>query len=108
VLSNTRLLHNLTLRVLSYNNKAGWDSIPIDNCNTSFKNTVMAKLNPKLLESNNNSSFHKSKRRVMEIIKLPPSILVCLPKEILEKSKFFRKGKKLITITNSNPGKLYT
>ena len=30
-----------------------------------------------------------------------------LPKEILEKSKFFRKGKKLVTITNNNLRKSY-
>ena len=68
----------------------------------------MAKLNPKLSESNSGLSSNKSKGRVVEIVKLPPPIPMCLSKEILEKSKFFRKGKELVTTTNSNPGKLYT
>jgi len=68
----------------------------------------MAKLNPKLSESNSGPSSNKSKGRVVEIVKLSPPIPVCPPKEILEKSKFFRKGKKLVTTTNSNPRKSYT
>ena len=43
--------------------EAGWDSIPIDNCNTSFRNTIMAKLNFKLLKSNNSSLSDKFKER---------------------------------------------
>jgi len=43
---------------------------------------------------------------MVEIVKLP-SILAHSPKEILEKSKFFRQGKKLATTTNNNPRKSY-
>ena len=43
---------------------------------------------------------------MVEIVKLP-SIPVHSPKEILEKSKFFRQGKKLATTTNNNPRKSY-
>jgi len=75
--------------------KAGWDSIPINKQNIFFRNTVSNKLNPKLLRFNNGLYSDRSKEKAAEIVKLPPSILMCPPKEVLEKSKFFGKDKNL-------------
>ena len=67
----------------------------------------MVKSNLKLSKSNSGLLSDKSKGRVVKIVKLSSPIFVYLPKKILEKPKFFGKGKKLITITNNNPKKLY-
>ena len=52
-------------------------------------------------------SSKKSKDKVAEIIKLSSPISVHSPKEILEKSKFFGKGKKFMKTVNTNVRKLY-
>ena len=67
----------------------------------------MVKSNLKLSKSNSGLLSDKSKGRVVEIVKLSSPIFVYLPKKILEKLKFFEKGKKLMTITNNNPKKSY-
>ena len=52
-------------------------------------------------------SSGKSKGKVAEIVKLLSLISVCLPKEILEKSKFFGKGNKSMKTDHTNSRKLY-
>ena len=52
-------------------------------------------------------SSKKSKDKVAEIIKLSSPISVHSPKEILEKSKFFGKGKNFMKTVNTNVRKLY-
>jgi len=86
--------------------KANWDLLPIDKDNTSFKIKVSNKFTSKLLDINLGLTSDKKKGKVVEIIKLPP-ISVCLPKEVLEKSKFFSKDKSSTSKANLNTGKSY-
>ena len=72
-----------------------------------FRQRVTSKFTFKI--SNNNlfsngskSKNSKSKNRLVEIIKLPPSILARLPKEVLEKLKFFKKSVSTVK-PNNNP-----
>jgi len=67
----------------------------------------MSKLTFKSLKVNIGLSSDKSKGKAIEIIKLPSSISAHPPKEVLEKSKFFRKGIKSMAATSSNSRKLY-
>ena len=87
--------------------EARWDSIPINKQDVSFRNVVSNKLNPKLLKFNNSLHSDKLKRKAVEIVKLLFPISVYLPKEVLEESKFFRKGKKSKMVINTNTRKLY-
>ena len=57
---------------------------------------------------NNGSHSDRLKEKIVEIVKLPSLIPACLPKKVLEKSKFFRKGKKSKMAINTNARKLYT
>ena len=88
--------------------KYDWDSIPINNQNIFFRNTVSNKLNSNLLKFNNGLYLDKLKGKVVGIVKLSPLIPVYLPKEVLERCKFFRKGKKSKTVINTNTRKSYT
>ena len=72
--------------------KAGWDLLLVDKHNSSFKNKVANKFTSKSPKINSGSTLGNSKGKSTEIIKLLLSILAYLPKEILEKSKFFGKG----------------
>jgi len=87
--------------------EAGWDFISINKQNVSFRNSVSNKLNTKSSKFNNSSYSDRSKEKTVEIVKLSPSIPVCLPKEVLEESKFFRKDKKSKIVINTNAKKLY-
>ena len=67
--------------------EAGWNSIPINNHNTSFRNAVTNKLNLKPSKINSGPSSNKSKEKIAKIVKLPPPIPAHPSKEILEKVK---------------------
>ena len=84
-----------------------WDFIPINDQNISFRNVVVNNLTPKASKSTIGTSSSKLKDKVVEIVKLSPPIPVCLPKKILEKSKFFGKGNKSTKTVNTNVRKLY-
>ena len=59
------------------------------------------------MKFNNSSHSDRSEEKVVEIVKLPPSISAYPPKEALEKSKFFGKGKKSKIVINTNVRKSY-
>ena len=69
---------------------------------------VINNLIPKVSKSTIGISLSKSKGKVAEIVKLSSPISTCLPKKILNKSKFFRKGNKSMKIVNTNIRKSYT
>jgi len=54
------------------------------------------------------SNSNKSKNKAAEIVKLSPPIPAYLSKEVLEKSKFFSKEKKPITMAKMNTRQSYT
>jgi len=87
--------------------EAGWDSIPINDQNISFKNVVINNLISKALKSTIGISSSKSKGKVAEIVKLSSFIPAYLFKKILEKSKFFGKGNKSTKTVNTNVRKPY-
>ena len=59
------------------------------------------------MKFNNSLYSDRSKRKAVEIVKLLSPISIHLPKEVLEESKFFRKGKKSKMVINTNTRKLY-
>jgi len=59
-----------------------------------FRQKVASKFTPNTCSHNSISNSNKFKDKPVEIIKLPPLIPARLPKEILEKLKFFKKGYK--------------
>jgi len=87
--------------------KVGCNLLPINKYNNSFRNTVMNKFTSKSLKINLGSTSGKPKGKVAEIIKLPPPIPTCLPKKVLEKSKFFGKDKNSMTKANTDSRKSY-
>ena len=88
--------------------KIGWrDSIPINDWNISFRNAVANKLIPKSAKPFINRSSKDLKSKEVEIVKLLLPISVCLPKKVLERSKFCSKSNKSKKMTNSNVRKLY-
>ena len=87
--------------------KAGWDSIPINDWNVSFRNAVTSKFISKSLKSTIDRSLKDLKGKEVEITKISPSIPVYLPKKVLEKSKFFSKDNKSKKTINTNVRKLY-
>ena len=62
---------------------------------------------PKSAKPSINRSSKDLKSKEVEIVKLPLPISVCLPKKVLERSKFFSKSNKSKKMTNSNVRKLY-
>jgi len=60
------------------------------------------------LKFNNGLYSDRLKGKAAEIVKLPPSIPACLPKEVLEKSKFFGKDKKSKIVIDTNTRRSYT
>ena len=72
-----------------------WDSLYTDKENRTFRQKSAFKFTPKVPNSNFYSNGSKSKDKSAEIAKLPPSIPARPPKEVLEKFKFFKKGKKI-------------
>ena len=87
--------------------KYEWDSIYTDRYNNSFRNRISNKTTSKILKNNLSYNPNKSKNKVAEITRLSPPILVYIFKEILKKSKFFGKGKELITTAKTNIRQLY-
>jgi len=81
--------------------KSSWDTIDID----FFRNEVANKFTSKVLKTKTSSTSGLSKDKVAETIKLPPPIPAHSSKEVFERSKFFGKGKKPMTI-NKLPQKL--
>ena len=87
--------------------KAGWDSLPIDKYNNSFRNSIVNKFILKSPKINSGLTSGESKSKVAEIIKLPPFISIHLSKKVLEKSKFFGKDKNSIIKTKITTRKSY-
>ena len=92
---------------ISFIYESGWNSIPINDCNISFRNTVTNKLTPKLAKPTIDRSSKGLKDKEAEIAKLSPLIPVHLPKKVLEKSKFFGKDNNSKKTANSNIRKSY-
>jgi len=84
-----------------------WDIIDTDNNNCSFRNKVANEFTFKVLKIKTLSNSRSSKDKAVEIIKLPPPILAHLSKEVLKKSKFFRKEKKPMTMNKASQKKSY-
>jgi len=72
-----------------------WDSLYTNKENRTFRQKFAFKFTPKVPNSNLYSNSSKFKDKSAEIAKLPPSIPARLPKEVLEKLKFCKKGKKI-------------
>ena len=87
--------------------KSSWDTIDTDNNNNSFRNRVANKFTLKVLKVKTSSNTGSSKNKIVEIVKLPPSIPVHPSKEVLEKSRFFGKGKKPMSMYKVSQRKLY-
>ena len=64
--------------------------------------TVGSKFTPKVPKVKTLSNASLSRVKTVEIVELPTPILVCLSKEVLKKSRFFDKEKKLMS-TNKVP-----
>ena len=80
--------------------EAKWDSIDIDS-NSFFRTRVSSKFTSKILKTKSLSTSGLSKDKVVEIVKLLSPIPIYPSKEILEKSKFFGKGKKKATVNKA-------
>ena len=86
--------------------KAYWDSLFIDDSNTSLRNMVKSKFSPQALKKPTNNKG-KGMVKPSYIYTLPPPISAKLPKEINEISKYFKKNsffvqKKSYTQASSN------
>ena len=87
--------------------KARWDSLPTNKDINSFRSKVASKFTLKTPKINSALTLDKSKGKVAEIVKLLLPILACLPKEVLEKFKFFGKEKNTMTKAKINTKQLY-
>ena len=96
-----------TWNLISSIYESNWNTADIDN-NNSFRNKVSSKFTPKVLKTKTLSNFSSSKNKTDKIVKLPPPIIACLPKEVLEKSKFSGKGKKPVTMNKTSQNRSYT
>jgi len=78
--------------------ESSWDTINTDNNtdnnNNSFRNRVANKFTPKVSKVKTLSNTGSSKDKTAEIVKLSSLISAHSSKEVLEKSRFFGKGKK--------------
>ena len=74
--------------------ESGWNILSLNKNNKSFRGKVSYKFTPKISRNvpSSNVNTNKSKDKSAEIVRLPPPILTRLPKEVLEKSKFFKKN----------------
>jgi len=86
--------------------KTKWDSIDI-NGNSSFRTRVSSKFTSKVLKTKSSLTSGSFKNKVVEIVKLSLSIPTYPSKKILEKSKFFGKGKKKVTVNKAPQNKSY-
>ena len=85
--------------------KSKWNLLPTDKYNNLFKTKILNKFILKVLKNNLDSTLGKYK--VAKIVKLSPPISVCLPKEVLEKSKFFSKENNTMAKTKMNTKQSY-
>ena len=79
-----------------------WNSLYTDKENRMFRQKFVSKFTPKVSNSNIYSNSSKSKEKSAEIAKISPLIPARPSKEVLEKSKFFKKGKKSATTVKLN------
>jgi len=94
--------------LISSIHESRWDLLHTDKKNKIFRQKVASKFTSNTCSHNSTSNGNKSKDKPIEIIKLPPSIPAKLPKEILEKSKFFKKGYKSMEKVKSSTKLSYT
>ena len=88
--------------------ESGWDSVYINKNNNSFRNRISNKFTSKIPKNNFSSSFNKPKDKAVEIVRLFLSITAQPSKKVLEKSKFFGKGKKPMATVKTNTRQSYT
>lgn len=74
---------------------------------TIFRAKISNKFTPKVLKNSSGSTLGKSKNKVAEIVKFFPPIPACLPKEVLEKYKFFSKKKNTMAKAKTNTKQSY-
>ena len=87
--------------------KSGWDTFYSDKENRLFRQKFGGKFTLNISKNNPSANRVKYKDKAAEIIKLPPPILVRLSKEVLEKSKFFKKGKNQVKTVKLNNKQSY-
>jgi len=87
-------LDKATWLLISSIYRSTWDLLHTDKENKIFRYKVASKFTSNTHSHNPISDGNKSKNKSMEIIKLSSSIPARLSKEILEKSKFFKKEHK--------------
>ena len=72
-----------------------WDALTINENNRTIRQNIVSKFSPKINSIKSIKRAEQSKEKQVKVVKIPPPILARLPKEVLEKSKFFNKrGKK--------------
>ena len=83
-----------------------WDALTINENNRTIRQNIVSKFSPKINSIKSIKRAEQSKEKQVKVVKIPPPILARLPKEVLEKSKFFNKrGKK--ANKSEKPMKLY-
>ena len=87
--------------------ESGWDLLLTDKHNNFFRTKVLNKFMLKVPNNNSGSTLSKFKDKAAEIVKLSPSIPAHLPKEFLEKSKFFGKRNNTIAKAKTNTKQFY-
>lgn len=85
---------------ISFIYKSGWNSLYTDKENRMFRQKVASKFTLKISNSNFYSNSSKFKDKFAEIAKLSSLIPARLPKEVLKKSKFFKKEKNQLQQSN--------
>ena len=81
-----------------------------DNCNRTFRQNIASKFILKTTNNKLNKRINSTvKKKQVEVVKFSSFILLRLPKETLEKSKFFKKkNTKLKKNTNFKDKQSYT
>jgi len=83
-----------------------WDALTINENNRTIRQNIVSRFSPKINSIKSIKRAEQSKEKQVKVVKIPPPILARLPKEVLEKSKFFNKrGKK--ANKSEKPMKLY-
>ena len=92
-LQNLKDVGKVVWEFLSAIYKACWDSLSVDNSNTSFRNKVKSKFNP---QANKPQTTNKVKKMAKPIFisALSSSIPAKLSKKVNKLSKYFKKNKK--------------
>jgi len=86
--------------------ESGWNSLVTDKENRTFRQWVVSKFIQKIQETRITTKSNKLTNKSMSFVKLLSLILVKTSKEVVEISKFFKKGTKLTEKKNTR--KLYT